>query len=201
MGADGTDSGLLPGSYAPVRLAALLFDLGDTIMVEETEVKDAEETTLRAELVPGMAEALRDFKAAGHRLALVADSRPLTPENVLRQHGLYELFDALAISEVIGVSKPDPGIFRAALDALGIPEAEYGRVAMVGNNLERDVAGANRLGLISIFYRLNDRRRTQPIAADEVPCYTVSSAAELRELIAWLDEVLIGEHRRDADAL
>ncbi len=89
----------------------------------------------------------------------------------------------LAISEIVGVSKPDPGIFRAALDALGIPEADYGRVVMVGNNLERDIAGANRLGLISIFFHLNDRRRTQPFTPDEAPRYTVTSAAELCDLI------------------
>jgi len=171
-----------------VRLAALLFDLGDTIILEETEVKDAEGTTLRAELAPGMAEALRSFKAAGYRLALVADSRPRTPENVLSQHGLRELFEVLAISEIVGVSKPDPGLFRTALNALAIPEADYGRVVMVGNNLERDIAGANRLGLISIFYHLNDRRRTHPTTPDEIPSYTVGSAAELSDVIAHLDK-------------
>ena len=171
-----------------MRLAALLFDLGDTIMVEETEDKDAEGTTRRADLVPGMAEALREFKAAGHRLALVADSRPLTPENVLRQHGLYDLFEALAVSEAVGVSKPNPRIFRVALDALAISQADFGRVVMVGNNLERDVAGANRLGLISVFFHPNERRRTQPHADDEVPRYMVTSAPELRELIAHLEE-------------
>jgi len=171
-----------------MRLRALLFDLGDTIMVEETEVKDAGGTTLRAELVPGMAEVLREFKAAGYPLALVADSRPRTPENVLRQHGLYELFDVLAISEVVGFSKPDPRLFRVALDVLGIPEADYGRVVMVGNNLERDIVGANRLGLISVFFHLNDRRRTQPLTADEIPRYIVTSAVELRDLIARLEE-------------
>jgi len=170
-----------------MRLAALLFDLGDTIMDEESEVKDAEGTTLRAELVPGMGEALRALSAAGHRLALVADSRPHTPENVLRQHGLYDLFEALAVSEVAGASKPDPGLFRVALDALSIAVADYGRVVMVGNNLERDVAGANRLGLISVFFHCNDRRRTQPLTADEVPCYTVTSAQELGDLIARLE--------------
>ncbi|MCX6032746.1 MAG: HAD-IA family hydrolase [Chloroflexi bacterium] len=169
-----------------MNLAALLFDLGDTIMVEETEVKDAEGTTLRAELAPGMAETLREFKAAGHRMGLAADSRPRTPENVLRQHGLYELFDTLAISEIVGASKPDPRLFRAALDALAIPEKDYGRVIMVGNNLERDVVGANRLGLISVFYHLNDRRRAYALIPDEVPRYTVTSAAELRDLIARL---------------
>lgn len=171
-----------------MKLRALLFDLGDTIMLEETEVKDADETTLRAELTPGMAEALHALKAAGHRLALVADSRPETPPNVLRQHGLYDLFDHLAISEVVGATKPDPRIFRAALDALGIPAEEYGRVVMVGNNLERDVVGANRLGLISVFYHLNERRRTQPCTADETPQHTVATPAELCALIARLNE-------------
>ena len=188
MGEDGAGCGALPVPDAPVRLSALLFDLGDTIMIEETEVKDADETTLRAELVPGMAAMLRALQEAGHRLALVADSRPCTPANVLRQHGLGDVFDYLAISEVVGAAKPSPAIFRAALDALGIPESDYGRVAMIGNNLERDVAGANRLGLISIFYHLNDRRRTEPLTPDEMPKHTVTSPEELWELITRIGE-------------
>ena len=167
--------------------AALLFDLGDTIITEESEVKDAEETTLQADLIPGMAEALRRFKAQGLPLALVADSRPDTPPNVLRQHGLYDLFDTLAISEVVGATKPDPYIFHVALDALGIAEGDYGRVVMVGNNLERDMVGANRLGLISIFFHWNDRRRSQPLDDDEHPRYTVTCANELIALIERLD--------------
>ena len=169
-------------------LAALLFDLGDTIMIEETEVKDDQGTTLHAELIPGIAEALRQFKAQGHRLALVADARPNTPPNVLRQHGLYDLFDAFAISEVVGVSKPDPLIFRTALNVLGIAERDYGQVVMVGNHLERDMAGANRLGIISVFFHWNERRRTLPLTDEERPCYTVTSAQELIRLIAHLEQ-------------
>ena len=169
------------------RVVALLLDLGDTLMVEESEVKDAVGTTLRADLIPGAAEALHYLKEQGYGLALVADSRPDTPANVLRQHGLYHLFDYLAISEVVGVAKPDPTIFRAALDALGIQERDYGRVAMVGNNLERDIVGANRMGLISILFHWNDRRRSQPLTAEEEPRYRVSSAQELVSLIDSLD--------------
>jgi putative hydrolase of the HAD superfamily len=169
------------------HLSALLFDLGDTIIIEESEVKDADETTQQADLIPGMAEALRRFKAQGLPLGLVADSRPNTPPNVLRQHGLYDLFDALAVSEAVGAIKPAPHIFRMALDALGVAEGDYGRVVMVGNNLERDVVGANRLGLISIFFHWNDRRRSQPLDEDEKPQYTVVSADELIELVARLD--------------
>ena len=179
--------------YMNHSIAALLFDLGDTIMDEGAEIKDAAGTTLRAELIPGMADALRGFKAAGYRLAIVADARPETPPNVLRQHGLLDLFETLAISEVVGaaagvvsIDKPDPRIFRAALDVLGIAEREYGRVVMVGNNLERDIAGANRLGLISVFFHWNERRRTQPLTVEETPRYTVTSTRELVELVSSL---------------
>jgi putative hydrolase of the HAD superfamily len=170
------------------RVLALLFDLGDTLMIEESEVKDAEGTTLRADLVPGAAEALRRFKEQGHTLALVADARPDTPVNVLRQHNLYDLFDHLAISEVVGAEKPDRAIFQVALEALGIPEDEHNRVAMVGNNLERDVVGANRLGLISIFFHWNDRRRSRPLTAEEEPRYMVSSIQELVSLVDSLND-------------
>jgi FMN phosphatase YigB (HAD superfamily) len=122
-----------------------------------------------------------------YALALVADSRPNTPVNVLRQHGLHHLFDYLAISEVVGVEKPDSRIFQVALEALGVPQSDYGRVAMVGNNLERDVVGANRLGLISILFHWNDRRRSQPLTAVEEPRYRVSSAQELISLVASLN--------------
>jgi len=168
-------------------LAALLFDLGDTIMIEESEVKDQDETTLHAELIPGMADALRRLKNQGHGLALVADARPETPSNVLKQHNLLDLFDFLAISENLGVAKPHPRMFQVALDAMNISPNEYARVAMVGNNLERAVVGANQLGLISIFYHWNERRRTQPLTNEEQPSHTVTSPSELLTLIDRLD--------------
>ncbi len=179
--------GLRGREHSNHRVVALLFDLGDTLMVEESEIKDADGTTLRADLIPGMAQALHWFKGRDYGLALVADSRPNTPLNVLRQHDLDHLFDYLAISEVVGVEKPDSLIFRAALEALGIPESDLDRVAMVGNNLERDVVGANRLGLISILFHWNDRRRSQPLTAEEEPQHRVTSAQELVSLIAGLN--------------
>lgn len=167
-------------------LLAIFFDLGDTIMDEGTEVKDAELTTQHADLIPGMGEAIRWCKERVGRLALVADTRPGTAANVLAQHQLADSFDYLAISEIVGVEKPDPLIFLAALDAFGIQPADYGRVAMVGNNLERDIAGARQLGLMTIFLHWNERRRTVPLTADETPDYTVTSAAELVELVRSL---------------
>lgn len=169
-------------------LAALFFDLGNTIMDEATEVKDETETTQHAELIPGMADVLRHLKSQGHRLAIVADARPNTPINVLKQHGLLELFEYLAVSDCIGAEKPNPRIFEAAFEALHISPTDYARVAMIGNNLERDIVGANLLGMISIFYHWNERRRTQPLMSEEQPRYTITSPSELLALIERLDK-------------
>ncbi len=170
-------------------MVTILLDLGDTIMDEATEIKDAGGTTQSAELLPGMADALRRLHAQGHRLALVADSRSQTPRNVLRQHGLLDLFECLAISEDLGVEKPGEGIFLHALNSLGVEPAGYPHVLMVGNNLERDIAGANRLGLRSVYVHTNDRRRT--IAQDhaEIPRHTVATAGELLDLVEALSRV------------
>jgi len=48
-------------------------------------------------------------------------------------------------SAVVGVAKPDPGIFRIALDALNVPAD--GTVLHVGDSLRYDVAGALAAGL------------------------------------------------------
>jgi putative hydrolase of the HAD superfamily len=48
-------------------------------------------------------------------------------------------------SAVVGVAKPDPGIFRIALDALGVPAGRD--VLHVGDSLRYDVTGALAAGL------------------------------------------------------
>jgi len=72
-------------------------------------------TTLRAELIPGAGELVRELKRRGHRLALVADGRPSTYFNVLTQHGRYDLFDVYTVSERLGVEKPDARMFHDAI--------------------------------------------------------------------------------------
>jgi putative hydrolase of the HAD superfamily len=170
-----------------MNIAAILLDLGDVIMSEETEVKDEEWNTLRADLVDGMGDALRALKARGYKLGLVADTRPQTAWNVLHQHDLYDLFDTLVISEEVGCEKPDPRIFRAALDALRIAPHDYVRVLMVGNNPARDVRGANQLSLISVWFHWNDRYLPDSDFEDK-PAYEAESARELMELIDRLEQ-------------
>lgn len=167
------------------RIKAVCFDLGDTLIDEATEEKDGELTTLRASLIPGAADLLYELKRRGYRLALVADTRPGTYRNVLRQHGLYELFDAFAISEELGLVKPDRRMFAAALEALGVEPPE---AVMVGNFLERDVKGANEAGMVSVWIDWSPRRPKQPRDESERPHYTIRRPLELLAVLDGLEQ-------------
>ena len=164
------------------NLLAVCFDCGDTLADEATEVKDARGATLRADLIPGAADVVRELKRRGYPLALVADGPTATFANILTQHKLYGCFDAFAISEEVGVEKPNPRIFIHALAQLGIRREDYGRVIMVGNNLARDIKGANALGLISVWLDWAPRRAKTPADASEVPQYTIKTPAALLSL-------------------
>jgi HAD superfamily hydrolase (TIGR01549 family) len=169
-------------------LLAICLDCGDTLVDEATEIKDANEATLSAELIPGAGELVRELARRGYRLALVADGPTATFVNVLTQHRLYDYFDAFAISEQTGCIKPDWRIFVHALDRLGIQPGDYGRVMMVGNNLARDIKGANALGLISVWLDWAPRREKIPADPSENPRYTIKRPIELLALIERLEQ-------------
>ncbi len=101
------------------RIRAIFLDCGDTLIDEASEVKNAGDVSLRADLIPGAGALLTELKRRGYPLALVADGPAATFVNNLGPYGFYDLFDAHAISELVGVSKPDAAIFRSALEALG----------------------------------------------------------------------------------
>jgi putative hydrolase of the HAD superfamily len=63
--------------------------------------------------------------------------------------GFGPLLDAVIISEDAGVTKPDPRIFRMALDALGRPAED---AVMIGDAWDTDIAGARAAGIRPIWF-------------------------------------------------
>jgi HAD superfamily hydrolase (TIGR01509 family) len=63
--------------------------------------------------------------------------------------GFGPLLDAAIISEDAGVAKPDPRIFRTALDALGRRADES---VMIGDGWDTDIAGARAAGIRPIWF-------------------------------------------------
>lgn len=171
----------------PSHILAVCLDCGDTLVDEGTEIKDETGTTLSAELIPGAAELVRELKQRGYRLALVADGPEGTFRNVLTHHGLYDSFEVMAISELVGCEKPDPRMFQHALEGLQLQPADCCRVVMVGNHLGRDIKGANALGFITVWLDWAPRRAKVPADPSEKPHYTIKHPLELITLLATLE--------------
>jgi putative hydrolase of the HAD superfamily len=115
---------------------------------------------------------LATLAAAGLRLGLVSNFEEWL-ERLLEQLGVARRFDVRVISGVEGVEKPNPAIFRMALERMGVPpEASV----YVGDNPEFDTAPAEALGMLGV---LLDRRGRFP----EHPGPRITSLDELPSLL------------------
>lgn len=95
-------------------------------------------------------DALPRFVAAGMPLAVVSNNDGSAPLQ-MQMFGVCQVGDgphvsvvAIVDSGTVGVAKPDPAIFRPALDALGTAAA---RTLYVGDMVHADVAGARNAGM------------------------------------------------------
>ena len=176
---------------AAPRRAILFTDIGDTVIDEGTEVRDAPGGVVRrAACVPGARETLLALYARGYTIAMVADGLVESFHNTMAQHGLGHVFAAKAISEAVGAEKPDPRMFRSAMDQLGLGDADKPRVLMVGNNLARDIAGAKAFGIRSALLRWSPRYRYEWEGEAEAPDFVLDDPTGLPALLERLEEEL-----------
>jgi putative hydrolase of the HAD superfamily len=117
---DAVGADLDPGKFAPLYVAALEF-----------------------ELMPGATEFLRALRSRGLELAAVTNW-DVTVHDRLADLGLAPFFSHVVVSAEVGARKPDPAVFRRALELLDVP-AE--RAMHVGNG-EIDRQGAAAAGML-----------------------------------------------------
>lgn len=128
-----------PEGVAALRVCcagAFLGELG--LDLDRTEFAPA--LAFEFDVLPGVREALAGLAARGLALAVVADW-DYSLHELLREHGLDRWFAAVVLSAEVGVAKPDPAPFRAALERLGVEPA---RALHVGDDIvdERGAAAA-----------------------------------------------------------
>jgi putative hydrolase of the HAD superfamily len=117
--------------------------------------------------------ALDELAGRGMTLGLVSNFEPWLDE-VLALQGIADRFAAVAISGTLGVAKPDPRIFKAALDEAG---ADPAATVHVGDQPVNDVAGALAAGITPV---LIDRFGRHPGAGG---AHRVEDLAGLLELV------------------
>ncbi len=132
---------------------------------------------LVAPLRAGAVETLTALKAEG--LLLGAISNTIQPARFLGtslgQWGLGDIFDVRVYSSDVGVAKPHPKIFRAALDELGVAAED---AVYVGDRLVHDVGGSQAVGMKGVLIEVAHRVESHP---------TIVPDARIKELPELLD--------------
>ena len=117
-------------------------------------------------LFPRIADTLEWLKREGYAVGLVSNTGR-TWGRYLRQVqdrvGIGKYFDARVFSHEVGIRKPDPRIFEAALSELGLPPD---RVVHIGDDVTADIAGAKGHGMRAIWFNTGFWREARADTAD-----------------------------------
>src|SRR5512135_2026876 len=118
-------------------------------------------------------EALRER----YRLGIVSNFYG-NLEAVCHSAGLAPLFAVMVDSHCAGAEKPNPAIFRAALETLrAMPETTM----FVGDSLRRDCEGARRTGMGFVWIAPQDVQDAEAQASAELPVH--ATVTEFRDLV------------------
>jgi putative hydrolase of the HAD superfamily len=161
-----------------------------TLMLSELGYADPEHDLIEAilgsqfspdtwELYPDVEPALQQLREMpGLQLAVISDWGS-NLAGILSGLGLDRYLDFVLASGAVGVAKPDPALFRMALDRSGASPDEG---LMVGDSYRADVLGGRAAGMDSVLLRREDGAgELDPPPPDAT---VIASLAELPALVA-----------------
>jgi putative hydrolase of the HAD superfamily len=145
------------------RLALDLPDLALRLADDYTQ-----ERHRRVEPFPGALQTLEELRSAGIPLALLTNGDGRYQRSKITRFALARYFQCIVVESEFGVGKPDPAVFRHALQTLGGLDPR--QVWMVGNDLRFDVAPAAALGLTTIWVDVRGRglNDSAPVRPDRI---------------------------------
>lgn len=150
------------------RLAAELGRSG--LPLEKISAFYLEALACQSQLLPGALELVREL-AKRFPLALVTNGIAAVQNKRFAASPITPHFRSIVISEELGVAKPDPRIFRPALEKLGVEAAD---VLFVGDSVTSDMAGARNAGMD--FCWLNPGGA--PVPEGHSPVFIIGSITE-----------------------
>lgn len=99
-----------------------------------------------------MVESVRRARALGCKTAILTNNIVELRETWKKMLPVDELFDAIVDSSEVGMRKPDPRIYRHALEVLGVSAPER---SVFLDDYPANVTAAERIGMIGILVDLD----------------------------------------------
>jgi putative hydrolase of the HAD superfamily len=158
--------GRMPLEAARVERFRRLFASLDATACAADEAAATYRAAYRAARRP-VAGAVALLERLHGRVGIGIVSNNLLAEQVekIRCCGFEPHVDALVVSEDVGVAKPDPRIFRIALERLGCGPGE---ALMVGDSWSADVLGARAAGLRGLWFNPHGLACPEPDFSDAI---------------------------------
>jgi putative hydrolase of the HAD superfamily len=134
---------------------------------------------------PDVLPLLAGLARAGLRVGVITHGLTVKQAEKLVRLGVVPYLDpkAIFISDQIGISKPNPKLYAAALRDLELLPDE---VMYVGDNPEHDIVPPKSIGMLTVWARRGAKKGTQkpPVAPDYVVDDFIELEAILRERFA-----------------
>ncbi len=131
-------------------------------------------------LAPHSAEAIRLLHGRGYKLGIISNLiGEIEIKRWLTDDGLTPYFDAVILSSVTGLRKPDPAVYALAGEKMGLP---LHACASIADNPDRDVTGAREAGLgACLIYLPPDKyeKKKDKLVGDKRPDVIFSDFSEL----------------------
>ena len=122
---------------------------------------------------------LLSLRDRNYKLGVITNGLAVKQWEKLIRLGVQHVFDVVIISKETGLKKPDPEIFRLALKEIG---CKPGEAAMLGDRVDRDIAGANEVGMLTVQL-MKGRRRNPPKDPKEEPDYVVPDLRDILDIL------------------
>jgi putative hydrolase of the HAD superfamily len=136
---------------------------------------------------PHVRSTLVELLRRGLKLAVISDAPSLSAWLRLCQLDLHHVFNPVVTFDDTGHRKPSPMPFERALELMAL---RPGEVIMVGDWPERDMVGAKRLGIITVFARYGDVKGVSQSGAD-------FEIDDISQLLQVLDQIEFGPGTSD----
>ena len=101
--------------------------------------------------MPSLHEMIDQLHRQEILLGIITNGQEMMQMETVRSLGIHDDFQTIVISGSVGVRKPDPGIFRYALEALAIEATEC---VFIGDHPDADIQGAAAVGIQPLWKRV-----------------------------------------------
>lgn len=128
-------------------------------------------------LFPNAKETLESLANANYRLHIITNGFKEVQSIKLQHSGIIAYFDVVLCSEEVGMNKPDPRVFRHAMERSGAKPEES---VMIGDDFKVDILGAVSAGMDAVLFdpHLNYKPGTHE--------WQVNDLSQIPGMLTWI---------------